>query len=758
MSARLLITLAFTACIAISGAVVADGMMFPLERPHSMIFVPQELFTVKYHHVNVTITDQVANTKVDQVFHNDSSVEREGIYVFPMPEGSAINKFSMFDGEKEIKGKVLPKGEARSVYESIVRQRKDPALLEYIDRNTFKASVYPIPAHGDKRIRLDYSEIVPKSGNAYRYVYSLSTERFSAKPLENCRLTIRIKCKRAIGNIYSPTHQVDIQRTGDKEATVTWKADNVKPDTDLVLYYSVAQDDIGMDLIPFRKEGEKGYYLLLASPRVEIDKSKVQPKNIVFVFDRTGSMAGEKIEQAREAIKFCINSLNADDQFNLITFNDAHEAIFAELEKPTGERRKKALDAIDAVDATGATNIDDALSAALACFSQYGKERNYIVFLTDGVPTAGEISASTIAENARKFNKNNVRIFAFGVGYDVNTHMLDNISQASKGDADYVRPRENIEAKVSSFYAKVSDPLLTDVQIKIDGVATSDSYPAGDMPDIFRGTQLSILGRYAGSGNVRVELSGLAQGKRKTFVLNSTLPGSAESSSFIPSLWASRKIGYLLDQIRLHSNQELIDEVVRLSKEYGIPTEYTSFLADDRALTVNLGMATARAKKDAVKAAESVSGSWSVAQSANARASRNQAQVAAAAPAASSYGYGGAEVVGSVAANGRIGGTYYNDRDELVVVANVQNVAQRTFYQRGNYWEDGNIKPDQKFVRIKQFSDAHFQLLAKHPKLSQFSTLGNVRLLLENSNAIEIGPEGKEKLTDKELKELLKRA
>lgn len=754
MSGKVALVLFAITCILISGTAVADGMMFPLERPHSNVFVPNELFSVKYHYVDVTINDQIANTKVDQVFHNDTSTDREGMYVFPMPEGSAINKFSMFDGEKEIKGKVLDKGEARGIYESIVRQRRDPALLEYIDRNMFRASVYPIPANGDKRIRLDYSEIVPKSGNAYRYVYSLSTERFSSKPLESCKVTIRIKCKHPISNIYSPTHQVEVRRDSDNEASVIWKAENVKPDTDLVLYYSVSQDDIGIDIIPFRNAGEKGYYLLLASPRVEIDKSKVQPKNIVFVFDRTGSMAGEKIEQTKEAIKFCINSLHPEDQFNVITFNDEHSELFSELEKPTAERRKKALDAIDSVDATGSTDINQALAAALKFFKGRGTERNYVIFLTDGLPTAGETDPTAILKNAKLNNKNNVRVFAFGAGYDVNTHMLDKLSQESKGDADYVRPRENIEAKVSSFYAKVSDPLLTDVKVTINGVATSDTYPSSDIPDIFRGTQLSLLGRYSGSGDVKVELSGLSQGKRRTFVLNTSLPASSESNSFIPSLWASRKIGYLLDQIRLHSNQELIDEVVRLSKEYGIPTEYTSFLADDRNMTSNIALAYDRAKKDASKAVQQTSGSWSVAQSANARGSRNQAQVMASAPLA--VPAGGVQTLGEAAANGRIGGTYYNDQDQLVVVANVQNVAQRTFYQRGQYWEDGNIKPDQKFLQIKQFSDAHFQLLAKYPKLSQFSTLGSVRLLLENNNAVEIGPEGKTKLTDAEMKALLK--
>lgn len=759
MLGRSIIAIAIIMLLCCTGA-LADGMLFPLERPHSTIFVPDELFTVKYHHVDVTINDQLANTKVDQIFHNDARVDREGVYVFPMPEGSAITKFSMFAGEKEIAGKVLDKSEARSIYESIVRQRKDPALLEYIDRNTFRASVYPVPAHGDKRIRLDYSEVVPKSGAAYRYVYSLSTERFSAKPLENCRVTIRIKSKRPITNIYSPTHAVTIDRASDNEATVTWKAENTKPDTDLVLYYSVSDDDMGIDLIPFREAGKKGYYLLLASPRVEIDRSKIQPKNVVFVFDRTGSMAGEKIDQTKEAIKFCINSLKPNDQFNLITFNESHETLFAELEKPTAERRKKALAAVDALDATGATDINAAITAALKQFKSYGTERNYIIFLTDGLPTSGETNPATILEHAKSNDKNNVRIFAFGVGYDVNTHMLDKLSQENKGDSDYVRPRESIEAKVSTFFAKVSEPLLTDVKLAITGGNVSDAYPAKDLPDIFRGTQLTVLGRYSESGNVKIELSGMANGKRKTFTINTTLPVTESENPFVPQLWAARKIGYLLDEIRLHSNKELIDEVVRLSKEYGIPTEYTSFLADDRNLTANMSLSYGKAREMAIDAVKADSGTWSVAQSTNAQMSRNNAQVAAAAPPSGNYlGYGAAGkpvVVGSMAPNQRVGGYYWNDKDQQVMVANVQNVAQRTFYQRGTYWEDANVKPKQQFVQIKQFSDAHFALLRKYPKLSQYSTLGNVRLLLENNNAVEIGPNGKDRLTDTEIADLLK--
>jgi len=755
------VALILAALVVLGTGAIADGILFPVERPHSTIVVPDELFTVKYHRVNVDINDQVAVTKVDQIFHNDTSREREGMYVFPVPEGSAITKFSMFAGANENVGKILDKNEARGIYESIVRQRRDPALLEYIDRNTFRASVFPIPANGDKRIRLDYSEIVKKSGNTCRYVYSLSTERFSARPLEDCKVTIHLHAKHPITNIYSPTHTIDIERISDLEANITWSAKDVKPDTDLVLYYTLSNDDIGIDLIGHKVAGKDGYYLLLASPRVEIDRSKVQPKKVIFVFDRTGSMAGNKIDQTKEAINFCLGTLRSDDLFNVITFNETPKLVFSEMRKATKENVKAAISAVDGVDASGGTDIDLAMKKAMKQFAGTGTERNYIVFLTDGQPTVGTVDNEVILKDVKASDTRNVKLFAFGVGYDVNTHLLDKLAEQSKGDTDYVRPNENIEIKVSSFFGKVSEPLLSDVKVKVNGVEVSDVFPSDDLPDIFKGSQLIILGRYKSSGKVKIELSGISNDTRRTFVLNSSLPAEEDSNDFIAQLWASRKIGYLLDQIRLHSSTELIDEVVRLSKEYGIPTEYTSFLADDRANTVALDASVARAKVLVDEAVKVETGSYGVAQSTNARNSRFQAQ---APQATASAGYGGPSgaaappqvVLGKMAANSRAGGVYFDSQNRQVVAANVQNIAMRTFYQRGDYWEDADLKKDQKFVQIKQFSDAHFQLLAKYPKLAQYSTLGNVRLVLENNQGIEIGPQGKDKLTDAEAKAILK--
>lgn len=716
---------------------LADGFLIPIHRPEA------NAFSVKYHHVDVFIDNQAATTKVDQMFHNETNIEEEGTYVFPLPKDAAIHKFSMFVGEKEQEGKILDREEARRLYESIVRQRRDPALLEYMDRNTFRARVYPIPANGDKRIRLEYTELLNKTNSLCRYVYPLSTERFSAKPLDDCRITIRLKSRTAISNIYSPSHVVKVEQSKPTEALVTWSAKNVKPDTDLVLYYSVADREVALDVLSFREEGKDGFFMLLASPKVETARDRVLPKNVVFVLDRTGSMAGDKIVQAKGALKYCLNSLRPEDQFNLITFNESPDVLFAELEKPTKERREKALDAVDRLDASGGTNINDALVKALEQFRQYGSERNYVVFITDGLPTVGEQNIETILKNAMDANRNKVRVFTFGVGYDVNAHLLDLLTEKTGGQPEYVLPSEDIEVKVSSFFAKVSEPMLTDIELKADGMRVHDMLPYGQLPDLFKGSQLIVVGRYEGKGKATFTLSGkTAKGSRK-WTVTVDMPAHDEERDFIPQIWAARKIGYLLDQVRLHRSDELIKEIVQLSKEWGIPTEFTSFFVDEPNVSWHEGQV--RVADAIVRARESTSGSWGVSQSMNSNALKTQSQVMANAP--SSAGSGGARL-------GNVRG-YYDASGNVVTVDRIQNVGARTFYQRGNQWVDVQTEGRElKVVQIKQFSNAHFKLLAAYPDLQKYQRLGNMRLFI-NNQVLEIGDQGKEELTDAEVKSIV---
>ena len=715
---------------------LADGFLLPVIQPEA------DVFSVKYHHVDVAIDGQAAVTKVDQIFHNETARDEEGTYIFPLPKGATIHKFSMFVGEVEQQGKILGRDEARNLYESIVRRRKDPALLEYMDRNTFRARVYPIPANGDKRIRLEYTELVGKTANMYRYVYPLSTERFSAKPLDDVRITIRLKSSTAVSNIYSPSHVVKVDQTSPNEATVTWTAKGVKPDTDLILYYNLAAKDVALDVLTFRNKGEKGYFMLLASPKL-LSEAKALPKNVVFVLDRTGSMAGSKIDQAKGALTFCLNSLKPQDHFNLITFNESPDPIWKGLQPASKANVKKAVDAVAKIDASGGTNVDEALRVAMGQYPESGQ--NFIVFLTDGLPTVGEQDIETILKDVKAANKGGARVFSFGVGFDVNTHLLDLLTEQSGGQPEYVLPSEDIEVKVSSFFASVSQPVLTDITIEATGAHLSEMLPSS-LPDLFKGSQLTVFGRYDGQGKATFTLSGKTADGSANWKTTVDLPAKDTERDFVPQIWASRKIGYLLDQVRLHKSNELIEEIVRLSKDWGIPTEFTSFFVDEPVL---LADAVERAKRDMNAASEVQSGTWGVTQSMNSAAMKQQNQVAASPAAVPMQSSGGS---GPRLGNAR---AYFDKEGKAVAVDRVQNIGARTFYQRGAQWVDSQAEGQTlKTIKIKQFSNAHFKLLAAYPELGKYQRLGNMTVVVNNQNLV-IGPDGKDDLTATAIKAII---
>ncbi len=727
--------------------VSADGLLLPIRQP------VDNVFSVKYHHVDVSIDGQAATTKVDQVFHNETNVEEEGTYIFPLPKGASIQKFSMFIGEQEAKGKILDRDAARQLYESVVRQRKDPALLEYVDRNTFQARVYPIPANGDKRIRLEYNEILGKNNSLCKYVYPLSTEQFSAKPLQDVRITIRIKSSTPVSNIYSPTHTITVEQTKPNEATVSWTAKNVKPNEDLVLYFSEAKKDVALDVLTFRENGKQGYFMLLASPQVSDAQQAIRPKNVIFVLDRTGSMAGEKIVQAKGALKYCLNSLRSQDNFNLITFNESPDAMWDKSAQDLVPASKgnidKALHYIDGIDASGGTNLDAAVQRALKAYRSPSKESStvpdFIVMITDGLPTVGEQNIESILKNA-KSEQSKARIFTFGVGYDVNTHLLDLLTEQSGGKPEYVLPNEDIEASVSTFFTQVSEPVLTGISIKATGARITEMFPSNPMPDLFKGSQLIVLGKYDGQGPTTFTISGdSSNGVRKwDTVVN--LPASDTEKDFIPQIWAARKIGFLLDQVRLHRSDELIKEIVLLSQEWGIPTEFTSFLVEEPVTAQSIDSVVNGIRKEVKSARDAESGRWGVSQSLNSNTLKNRAQV----QAPSSAG-----AMGPVGSN-RMGNVlgYMDSEGKVVTVDRIQNIGSRTFYLRDGKWVDAYVDgKDLKVTRIKQFSNAHFKLLKAYPELTRYQRLGNMSIFV-NKQSVEIGMSGKEDLSDDELKEI----
>ena len=729
--------------------------------------------------VNATITDGVAQTDVEQVYRNDSERAQEGQYLFPVPEGATLSDFALYDGDRKMTARLLDKDEASQTYEGIVSHLRDPALLQYVGRNTYEVRLYPVPPHATRKITLRYAEALrPQAGGARKYVFSFvadamgGTQQTSATPAKTT-VHITVQDDAPLTNVYSPLPGVSIRHTGDKAATVTWEADNARVRDDFILYYGTAQrGPVGLSLLAYNvslphaqtadftpsAEGKRdsGYFLLMASPKTELTDAEILPKRVVLVLDRSGSMSGPKIEQARGALTYVLQHLRPADQFNVMTFNESNDILSDKgLLAATSDNVRRGVAFVKDIEAAGGTNIHDALDAALKMFpakSEGGGRQNMVIFLTDGLPTVGNTNQEEIIDHARTLSRTSgVRLFDFGVGYDVDVHFLDRLAQANKGDLDYVRPEEDIEAKVAGFYQKVASPVLTDVALEISGVKTADIYPRpSELPDLFAGSQLLIAGRYVGDGPVAARLTGSVNGRPVSYALNTALPAVAVADDFLPRLWATRKIGYLLDAIRLRQTEadggdkELVDEVVRLSKEYGVVTPYTSFLVTDENDTTPTAMNGGIVPNGGMvfsghggfsggyagpvrgvlggpvgRILAPASGAAATSQSLNLHAAQKSAY------AQSSVGY-----------------------DDLASARDAQErvrtLGQRTFFLKSGVWTDSAYDPAKKqpVTDIQALSPAHFALLRALPDFAACSSLGDkVVIVLANGHVLRLDPQ-----------------
>lgn len=691
---------------------LADGFIVPVPR-HPDEPLPPYL-SIKYHHVEVKINNQVAQTTVDQVFKNDYPRDLEGTYIFPLPSDASISKFSMFLGGEELKGEILDRDRARRIYEDIVRRRKDPALLEYYNHGMFRARVYPIPAHGETRIKLGYSQVLKSENNLCEYKYSLSTEKFSQSPLENVKIDLVINSNVPIKNIYSPTQDIKIERETDHRIRVSYSEENTRPNKDFVLYYSLSEKEVGFDLLSYRDRKEGNFFMALFSPKIQ-RPDRFLRKKVVFILDTSGSMQGKKIEQAKIALIFCLNSLNPGDSFNLIDFDDQIKP-FSEGLLPASRRNiNSAMKFIQNCEADGGTDINSALLEGLKNLNSEDKT-SYIVFLTDGQPTVGQTDNKRILESVKRENLSN-RIFVFGVGFDVNTHFLDRLAQENHAASDYVTPNEDIEVKVSNFFKKISNPILSELSLKFPGIKTFEIYPK-ELPDLFSGSQVIVLGKYEGEGSSLAILSGYAGEEKQTYSYQvSFFP--EEKNSFIPRLWATRRIGYLADQIRLYGqSSELIDEIVHLSKRYGIITQYTSFLVDvDHPIT--LAPVRPIIEKGVTAALRTETGSGAVYQSRNLLG----LQDASKAPEA-----------------------FIDPSGREKKISGMVQAGNKTFFNEGDRWVDSQYDSTLKVTKIRRFSPAYFELAKRFPEFEKYLSLGDRVIFVHKDRMIEVSDQGEEKI------------
>jgi Ca-activated chloride channel family protein len=744
-------------------AVVRPPAPAPVPPPR-FAFAPLE---VTYHRVNVEIHDQVATTSVDQEFYNPNNARLEGTYLFPLPDGAHVDRFAMDVNGRMTEAELLDADKARGIYEDIVRKYRDPALLEYVGRGALKARVFPIEPNSKKQIKITYTQLLKSDSGLVEYTYPLNTEKFSAAPLKDVSVRVTIACADPIKSVYSPSHKAEVRRDGERTATIGYEEKNARPDADFKVLFSRAKADVGVDLLTYRNSPDDGYFLLLASPGFGASaRDQVQQRDVCFVIDTSGSMAeagGKKMEQAKKALSFCLQNLNPGDRFDVIRFSTEAEGLFNELKPAEKANLDKAQAFVQALKPIGGTAIEDALKKALALrgtgdphvSSSSNSEKDHgrvahatdrpyvIIFLTDGQPTIGETSEDKLVESVAKANVANTRVFSFGIGTDVNTHLLDRVASQTKAVSQYVLPEEDLEVKLSSFYSKIKEPVLSNVEIAFTGnnIRTSQLYPSA-MPDLFKGEVLVAFGRYSGTGPAAVKVSGTLNGQRREFTTDVKFADHDTANAYIPRLWATRRVGWLLDEIRLHGESaELKEEATRLAREHGIVTPYTAYLImeDERGRNVPIAMRNFRQLEEDAAGRQLVRERYErAAAEAQQPAQRSGAGAVATARDLSSLKLndnldgvarkpGAAGMPGGAVANAGMSVNTPAAGPQEPAAAPTQVVNGRAFYANAGVWTDSTAqaRKDLKRVEVAFGSDDYFALLQKHPEAAQWLALGN---------------------------------
>ncbi len=682
--------------------------------------------------VRTTIEGRVARVEVEERFRNAGGGLAEGSYLYPLPGEAVFQNFSLWMGEQEMRGEMMNAEQARGVYEEIVRRQKDPALLTLAGHGLVRAQVFPIQPGETRKIVLRYTQLLDRAGDALRLRYALGRRGGEAG---SWRLTLPDEA--TFGTPYSPTHQLTTDRShGRVELSI-----DTKDGGDIELLLPLRRGLVGTTVLAHAPGGEDGYVMLLLAPPSREDGAVV-PRDLSFVVDVSGSMSGQKIEQARAALRQALGTLRPEDRFRLIAFSSGVRNFRDGFTPATPANLEAGRGFIDALSADGGTNISGALDAVLGSSVAEGRLQ-LIIFLTDGVPSVGEQDPDRIAATAAgKIGR--ARVFTVGLGTDVNTYLLDRLAKEGRGAAEYVAPEANVEVAVGNLVGKLRRPALVNLRV-VDSPVDLRQLTPGTLPDLFYGEELVVFGRYHGSGHGTLVFEGERNGRRERFTAEAEFPSVSSANDFIPRLWASRRIGDLTRQIRLEGASDgLISEVRELGLRYGILTEYTSYLVQEPNLAMGgrrdngmpmMDMAPGRGAGQLAPAAAPVAQTGKVAVD-RARESGRMSQAASLAEA-------------DAAAEEKFEALRSADSE-------MRRIGGRVFRKEAGVWTDIGHRDSLRVLTVAPFSPAYFAVVRSLPELTASLQAENPVLVAGKRASLKVEAGGKEKLTDAELRDFVR--
>ena len=723
--------------LSVPGRARAQGFLLPAAADASPL-------AIEHHRVSVTIRERVAETRVDQVFTNHTGSALEASYVFPLPPGASVSGFAMWVDGRRVPGEVLEAGRARHIYESIVARVRDPGLVEFVGGRLFRARVFPVPPGGSQRIELRFTQTLSYHAGVVHYRYPLRTAGAAPRTRADMTVSARIVSRTPIRSVYSPSHPVEVSRPDDHHAVVSFEANGVVLEDDFDLYYAVQDRDVGLSLLTHRaggpdgEDGEDGYFVAMISPRIVSADREIANKEIIFVFDTSASMAGEKLARAKAALDYMLARLGPGDHFQIVRFATDVEALFRETASvpATPANIDRARRFASRFVAAGGTALDGGLDAAYATRTPGQHAPRIVVFLTDGMPTIGETDPRAIIDRVGA-SAETARLFVFGVGDDVNTTFLDQLAGRGRGVGDYFRDGREMEGRLSAFYDRIAYPLITDITLEFPGLDVTDVYPR-DLGHLYRGGQLFVVGRYRGAGAKTLRLVGQVsrEDRPRAFSYQVDFPEVRRTNDWLPRLWATRKVGHLLDEIRLRGERRgLREEVQRVAQRFGIVTPYTNYLvvADDE---IPPGLAAAAPPVDRSESLDSRAPVSPVSPAplppfegfAEATSDYDYAEPETAAGGSDAGARPGAPPGGAGergrAISRRLRAMREAERVPSVSSGGTRYVDGRTFRLVRGMWVDVAYRRDMPTLRICYASPAYFALLRVQPALGRLLALG----------------------------------
>ena len=550
-------------------------------------------FEASETHVVVSVENQIAIVKATLLCRNLLGEKRVAKYGFPMPEGASATSLRW-----RVNGQWR-----EAVFASVPQDTTlpgsgapDTRLTQYLGATPL---FFPISdtvgVDSLLTIELTYAQLLPYKFGSVDFIFPSSYEPLAPPPLGRQTLSFELSSSRTIEHIDLVSHPAAAVTNDGTLATVQYQVDEENALTDYHVTYRLSLNELGLfgfstsiaDSAAIDSLGT-GFFTFVAEPD-PTEGVEVIDKVFTLIVDRSGSMTGDKIVQARNAATFIVDRLNDGDQFNIVDFNSAVRSFRPSLVPYTPANRNAAVDYIATFQASGLTNISGAFSLAVPQFNAVSDSTaNIIVFFTDGRPTTGLTETSAILQHISDLitqNERNITLFAFGVGRDVNHQLLTLMANQNNGLVAFLEDDE-LEERITEFYLQIQNPVLLNTEIVVDPPVITEVFP-NPLPNLYKGQQMVVAGRYDLPADVTVTLSGEAYGRDVTYSYDLSLSDSLqEGLLFLPKIWAKLKIEHLL--VRYYGlapgsddAETLQQEIIDLSVAYGVISPFTSFGEND---------------------------------------------------------------------------------------------------------------------------------------------------------------------------------